>query len=173
MRLKIFSIPPMMFQFTRPRRARPAGLGERGGPAMFQFTRPRRARLLSIHGPATSKKFQFTRPRRARRRRVYHKERCGFNGGVPRTHVQGVLRFACQGAEFDPTNDTEMSCKIRERSGKWPGAQGSRKTRGAGAVRGRERVWRRHARCALHNCLRGCSSEDCRSPARRCPPARP
>ena len=61
--------PRLQFQFTRPRGARPRETGQGNRQQTFQFTRPRGARR---HSPiyCSQRMFQFTRPRGARRSAV-------------------------------------------------------------------------------------------------------
>ncbi len=139
----------------------------------FQFTRPVGGATRGGHTSQDRRCFNSRAPWGARRRRVYHKRGSGFNGDVPRTRLpNGLCSFIKE--QLIATRDGHAAgCEIRERPRKRPFAWGSRKTRGAGAVRRREPVWPRRARCASSTCRRGCSSEGCRSRGRRCPPARP
>ena len=59
-------LTPVVFQFTRPRGARPGSIDVAKSLEAFQFTRPRGARPDPAGNIKPSKKFQFTRPRGAR-----------------------------------------------------------------------------------------------------------
>ena len=58
--------PRPVFQFPRPRGARPCPFINQGKPLGFQFTRPRGARLRRRTDSKRRNRFQFTRPRGAR-----------------------------------------------------------------------------------------------------------
>jgi len=64
-----------MFQFTRPRGARPPARRPPSPHQSFQFTRPRGARHAVANAPFAEPPFQFTRPRGARPKKSSTKKR--------------------------------------------------------------------------------------------------